>query len=81
MGHQPDEGLQRKARQPVKCIDCGEPITEADRKNARSCRLCKQLMHPECSMAGADEEDLCEGCFFEQKATMAKAMKAMGVEP
>lgn len=62
------------------CIDCGQIVTEAERINARACVRCKGMMHAECTMAGADEEVMCEVDFFEQRADIQKAMKAMGVE-
>jgi hypothetical protein len=64
----------------VNCKDCGEPITEGERLNARTCSLCLRAMHSECSMAGADEEDVCEACHGIQGANAAAAMRALGVE-
>jgi hypothetical protein len=62
----------------VNCTDCKEPITEAERKNARTCLLCNGMLHAECSMAGVNEEDLCEECHLMQSTFNLKALKILG---
>lgn len=52
----------------MNCADCSEPVTEADRRNARGCARCRKLLHAECSMSGFDEEDLCEPCHLVREA-------------
>lgn len=62
------------------CTDCKEPVTETDRLNKRTCVGCRGDLHAECSMAGVDEEDLCELCHDLQRAAILEAMSVLGVE-
>lgn len=48
------------------CADCEEPITETERKNARTCAGCAKPLHDECAMLGPAADDFCEACLHRE---------------
>jgi hypothetical protein len=58
------------------CTDCNEPITESERRAARTCVCCSKPMHAECSMIGIKDDDTCEACLGLEVKGYADAMQA-----
>lgn len=62
------------------CIDCGEDITEVERRGARTCVVCLRPLHQECTMVGFQESDNCERCFNLEQKGFDHAMACRGIE-
>lgn len=50
------------------CVDCGQAVTESERRGVRFCFFCKAPMHGECAMVVRSGDDACEKCYGDEGA-------------
>lgn len=60
---------RKQALKGDECGDCGEPVTETERKALRWCYKCKVALHAECVMTTPTESDICEVCLYTLNAS------------